>query len=62
VTPPILLLVFLFISLGGVRLSLLGTFATGGPTVPAPDDDECVAVAGMRSGRRNPEPLTLCPA
>jgi hypothetical protein len=42
---------FFFVSWGGVRLSPLGTSATNWPIVPAPDDDECGAVGGMRIGR-----------
>jgi hypothetical protein len=43
----------------GVRLSLLGTLASRGPTLLAPDDDddddddECGADGGMRIGRTN---------
>jgi hypothetical protein len=57
-------LVFLLVSRRGVRLS---TSATNWPTVPAPDDDECGAVGGMRIGtgnrstRRKAAPLPLCP-
>jgi hypothetical protein len=59
---------FLFlVSWGGVRLSPLGTVATVWPIVPAPDDDHCGAIRGMRIGRgnrstrRNPAPVPLCP-
>jgi hypothetical protein len=51
-----------------VRLSPLGTSATIWPIVPAPDDDECGAVGGMRIGRgsrrtrRKPAPASLCPS
>jgi hypothetical protein len=50
-----------------MRLSPLGTSATNWPVVPAPDDDECGAVGGMRIGsgnrstRRKPDPVPLCP-
>jgi hypothetical protein len=38
-----------------VKLSPLGTSATNGYTVPAPedDDDECGTIDGMRTGRGN---------
>jgi hypothetical protein len=38
---------------GGVRLSPLGTSATVWLIVPAPDNDVCGAVGGMRIGRGN---------
>jgi hypothetical protein len=41
------------ISWGGVRLSLLSTSATNWPIAPAPNDDDCGAVGGMRIGRGN---------
>jgi hypothetical protein len=55
------LLVSIFFSWGGVRLSQLGTSATNWPIVPAPDDDddddddgeECGVVCGMRIDRGN---------
>jgi hypothetical protein len=49
-----------------VRLSPLGTSATGGPIVPSPDDDECGVVLGIRISRgnrstcRNSAPESLC--
>jgi hypothetical protein len=49
-----------------VRLSLLGTSAAIWPIVPAPNDNECGAVGGMRTGRgnrstrRKPTPVPLC--
>jgi hypothetical protein len=58
---------FSSVSWGGVRLSPLGTSATNWPIVPAPDDDECGAVGGIRIGRgnrsthRKPTPVPLCP-
>jgi hypothetical protein len=43
-----------FYSLGGATLSPLGTSATSGPIVPAPDGgDENGAVERVRIGRRN---------
>jgi hypothetical protein len=59
-------LVFL-VSWDGVRLSPLGTSPTNWPIVPAPDDNECGAVDGMRIGkgnrstRRKPTPVPLRP-
>jgi hypothetical protein len=57
-----------FSSLGGVRLSPLGTWATIWPIVPVPDDRRWVwIVGGMRIGRgnrstrRKPAPVPLCP-
>jgi hypothetical protein len=51
-----------------VRLSQLRTLATNWPIVAAPDDDdECGAVSrmrigrGIRSTRRKPVPVPLCP-
>jgi hypothetical protein len=44
-----------------------GTKCNNWPIVPAPDDDECGAVSGMRIGkgnrstRRKPSSVTLCP-
>jgi hypothetical protein len=38
VNPNSWLFAFLLVSLGGVRLSLLGTSATNWPIAPAPDD------------------------
>jgi hypothetical protein len=57
----------ILISCGGVRLSPLGTSAIIWPIVPAPDNEDCVTVGGMRTGRRNqstqekPAPMPLCP-
>jgi hypothetical protein len=55
-------------SLGGVRLSPLGTSATVGLLYqPWMTDDECGADGGMRTGRgnrstrRKPAPVPLCP-
>jgi hypothetical protein len=46
---------FPFNSWGGVRLDPLGTSATSGPIVPAPDDDDddCAATDGMMIVRGN---------
>jgi hypothetical protein len=59
---------FFFISLGGVRLSPLGTSATVGLLYqPRMIDDDYGAVGGMRIGRgnrstqRKPAPVPLCP-
>jgi hypothetical protein len=58
---------FLFVSWGGVRLSPLATAATNWPIVPAPGDNECGAVGGMRIGggnrctRRTRASVPLCP-
>jgi hypothetical protein len=43
--------IYILVSWGGVRLSPLGTSATNWPIAPAPDDDECGAVGGMRLDR-----------
>jgi hypothetical protein len=57
------LVVPFFISLGGVRLSPLGTSATVGRMI----DDDYGALGGMRIGRgnrstrRKPAPVPLCP-
>jgi hypothetical protein len=63
----ICLFVFL-VSLGGVRLSPLGTSATVGLLYqPRMIDDDCGAVGGMRIGRgnrstrRKPASVSLCP-
>jgi hypothetical protein len=51
----------------GVRMSPLGTSATIGPIVPAPNDYECGAAGGMRVGKGNrstqmkPAPVPLYP-
>jgi hypothetical protein len=65
---PVVIFFYFLVSLGGVRLSPLGTSATNWPIVRAPDDDdERGAVAGMRIGRgnrstrRKPAPLPYCP-
>jgi hypothetical protein len=59
---------FFLVSLGGVRLSPLGTWATTGLLCqPRMIDDECGAVGGMRIGRENrstrrkPAPTPLWP-
>jgi hypothetical protein len=49
-------------SWGEVRLSPLGTSATIGPIVSAPDDDECGADGGMKSGRGKPATVPLRPS
>jgi hypothetical protein len=61
-------LVFCLVSLGGVRLSPLGTSATVGLLYqPRMIDDDYGAVGGMRIGRgnrstrRKPAPVPLCP-
>jgi hypothetical protein len=36
-----------------IIILLLGTSATNWPVGPAPDDDECGAVGGMKTGRGN---------
>jgi hypothetical protein len=60
--------VFFLLFWGGVGLSSLGTSATNWPIIPAPDDDVCGAVGGMRIGRgnrstrRKPAPVPLCPS
>jgi hypothetical protein len=60
--------VFFLVSLGGVRLSPLGTSATVGLLYqPRMIDDDYGAVSGMRTGkgnrstRRKLAPVTLCP-
>jgi hypothetical protein len=62
--------IFFLVSLGGVRLSPLGTSATVGPLYQPrmiDDDDDYGAVGGMRNGRgnrntrRKPAPVPLCP-
>jgi hypothetical protein len=59
--------VFFIVSLGGVRLSPLGTSATVGLLYQPLMIDECEAVGGMRIGkgnrsiRRKPAPVPLCP-
>jgi hypothetical protein len=60
--------VFFLVSLGGVRLSPLGTSATVGLLYqPRMIDDDYGAVGGMRIGRGNrstckkPAPVPLCP-
>jgi hypothetical protein len=60
---------FLLVSLGGVRLSPLGTSATVGLLYQPRmiDDDDYGAVGGMRIGRgngstrRKPAPVPFCP-
>jgi hypothetical protein len=60
---------FFLVSLGGVRLSPLGTSATAGLLYQPRmiDDDDYGAVGGMkigrgnRSTRRKPAPVALCP-
>jgi hypothetical protein len=60
---------FFLVSLGGVRLSPLGTSATVGLLYQPRmiDDDDYGAVGGMRIGRgnrntrREPAPVPLCP-
>jgi hypothetical protein len=59
---------FFLVSLGGVRLSLLGTSATLGLLYqPRMIDDDYGAVGGMRIGegnrstRRKPAPVPVCP-
>jgi hypothetical protein len=51
---------------GGVQLGSLGTAVTNRPIVPAPGDygDEEIGgiiVRGIRSTRRKPAPVPLCP-
>jgi hypothetical protein len=60
--------IFFLVSLGGVRLSPLGTSATVDLLYqPQMIDDDYGAVGGMRIGRRNrstrrkPAPVPLCP-
>jgi hypothetical protein len=60
--------VFFLVSLGGVRLSPLGTSSTVGLLYqPRMIDDDCGAVGGMRIGRgnrstrRKPALVPLCP-
>jgi hypothetical protein len=60
---------FFLVSLGGVRLSPLGTSATVDLLYQPGmiDDDDCAAVGRMRTGRgnrstrRKPAPMPLCP-
>jgi hypothetical protein len=55
-------LVFFLVSLGGVRLSPLGTSATVGRLYqPRMIDDDYGAVSGNLSTRRKPAPVPLCP-
>jgi hypothetical protein len=44
---------FFLVSLGGVRLSPFGTSAVNCLILPAPDDEECGAVDGIRIGKGN---------
>jgi hypothetical protein len=45
---------FLVFSLGGVRVSPLGTSTTNWPIVSVPDDSvECEAIGGIRIGSGN---------
>jgi hypothetical protein len=53
---------FFLVSLGGVRLSPLGTSATVGLLYQARMiDDDYGPVGGMRIGRGKPAPVPLCP-
>jgi hypothetical protein len=47
------MLIIFFSFLGWSELSPFGTSSTNCPIVPAPDDDECGAVGGMRICRGN---------